>query len=572
MTLSKPRVRYGIEDAIRPAQEVMSPERIGSFRITSLSFSRSILRRMKKENWKVEQSRFNLNGDGHGEAVYHIETSHGTFSFIAVSQDLEEHERSDRVISEKWDITFALCEGELSEEKIEHLKQELPKQEAGRGTVQDLVWSRANRSSRIFDYILKALTKERQPDPDSLAEVGYILRTTAFYGNGKFGLAPFEKMMEDHPFEGAFRAQMFAAFMLRQFSFDMVEHMARSRNPDAPPLDSRLKRYLGIGNATGLGMVPFLIFHPKLIHQWVYLRELALARSKVEEITLMKVDSLLEWLRPAIDYFTHYPVKETGIFESGDTIAEELRTIERELVLLKEELPFREGRQWVPFIESLLPGLSAETQEVLNSLMIEIYPEKNEELENYTVVSEEMELDPAMKIGQLLALIKYQYEWCFQYDFAKRDEKHFFWYRSIEKEEPRIAVRGEEPGDEHEMRMNIAELVQKVTVLLEEWNREDKVAKFIFRYPEFKGVIRRVQSLENHDYAEIHGNLLQKDMIPIYLMRCKLSFFGGERFDPKSNRWVRITLFQGAPLVEDVENDEPVEWMFPKLPALEEEA
>ena len=36
-------------------------------------------------------------------------------------------------------------------------------------------------------------------------------------------------------------------------------------------------------------------------------------------------------------------------------------------------------------------------------------------------------------------------------------------------------------------------------------------------------------------------------MLPIDLMRCKLAFFGAGRFDPRSDRWVRISLFQGEP-------------------------
>ncbi|MYL34987.1 hypothetical protein GLW08_18420 [Pontibacillus yanchengensis] len=569
MALSKAHFHYGIEDAIRPAREVMKPERIGAFRMTSLSFARIILRRAMREKWSIDQHRFNLDHNGHGEAIYYIRTPAGTFSFVVVSQDIDEYERSDRVISEKWDITFALCEGVLSEEKIEDLKRELPKQELGRGTVQDLVWSRANRSSRIFQHIVNALTSEQQPDPEALAKVGYIVRSTAFYANGKFGVAPFEKMKGDHPLHGAFSAQLFTAYMLRQFSFDIVEHIAKCQNPQASTLDDRIKRFLGIGNATGLGMVPFLIYHPKLIHQWIYLRELSLARSKVEPMTEEKINSLIDWLDRAIHYFAHYPVQKTGVFEDGESIAGDLQIVRQHLedFIHSDHVP--EDTQWLPIIEQISSALSVEAQEVLNTMMIEIYPEKNEELEQYTVVNEEMELNPSMTIGELLGLINNHYQWVFSFDFSNPDEKYYFWYRSVDKEEPRIAVRGEEPGDEHEMPMNIAELVQKVSFLLQDRDYTEKVATFVFRYPEYKGIIRRIQSLENYDYGEIRGNLLDKNMVPIFLMRCKLSFFGGERFDPKSNRWVRITLFQGAPLIKDFTAINQPKWIFPKIPKLE---
>jgi len=57
----------------------------------------------------------------------------------------------------------------------------------------------------------------------------------------------------------------------------------------------------------------------------------------------------------------------------------------------------------------------------------------------------------------------------------------------------------------------------------------------------------------------------------MHLLRAKLSFFGAGRFDPKSDRWVRMTLFQGAPLVEEL-NAEPAnladfdDWSFPLEP------
>jgi hypothetical protein len=63
-------------------------------------------------------------------------------------------------------------------------------------------------------------------------------------------------------------------------------------------------------------------------------------------------------------------------------------------------------------------------------------------------------------------------------------------------------------------------------------------------------------------------------MKPMHLLRTKLSFFGASRFDPKSDRWVRITLFQGAPLVEEL-NAEPDDlrdfddWSFPLEPTLD---
>ncbi|NMV42399.1 hypothetical protein HKB00_00695, partial [Vibrio parahaemolyticus] len=99
-------------------------------------------------------------------------------------------------------------------------------QEAGRNPNNVLVLARANKSVRVFEHIVNALSKGKQPEPKELAEVGYILRTTAVYGNGKFGIADF-KLMENNPdFSQSFSAQMCAVYMLREFSLDWVHFLA----------------------------------------------------------------------------------------------------------------------------------------------------------------------------------------------------------------------------------------------------------------------------------------------------------------------------------------------------------
>jgi hypothetical protein len=63
--------------------------------------------------------------------------------------------------------------------------------------------------------------------------------------------------------------------------------------------------------------------------------------------------------------------------------------------------------------------------------------------------------------------------------------------------------------------------------------------------------------------GDIQMNVLAKQALPMNLLRCKLSMFGATKFDPRSDRWVRVTLFQGAPLMNEIH---PNEWLFPILP------
>ena len=82
---------------------------------------------------------------------------------------------------------------------------------------------------------------------------------------------------------------------------------------------------------------------------------------------------------------------------------------------------------------------------------------------------------------------------------------------------------------------------------LNDRDEAETLAAFLLAYPEHRFMARRLQMAMRHPYAEIRDNLLAADMLPIDLLRCKLAFFGATHFDPRSDRWVRISLFQNAP-------------------------
>ena len=84
-------------------------------------------------------------------------------------------------------------------------------------------------------------------------------------------------------------------------------------------------------------------------------------------------------------------------------------------------------------------------------------------------------------------------------------------------------------------------------------------------HPEIRNIIKRVIINKNFPFGEIQNNLVGKEVRPIDLLRCKLSFFGASKYDPKSNLWTRITLFQGAPLPHQLQEKNSSEWLFPYL-------
>lgn len=551
--------------ALRPADQVMDLARLGSHFQSPLSFVRSSMRRMMNQRWQIQRSRFDLDGEGFGTAIYRIDTPHAHYHCVIFSAYLPPEKRSDRVIADQWDVTFVLVAGDVDAAQLADLARNVPLQEAGRFDARVLVLSRANRSLRNFDRFLAALAEGQQPDPHQLAEVGYLYRTTAVYGNGKFGIADFGCLQGNPDFNQPFSAQMFTVYLLRHFSIEQIEHMARALNPQrAVRLAPALQRYLGVGNATGLGMAPFLINHPQLVERWISTRETALAQvlaQPAEPVHLARLQGLLTR--------AHLHLSQTQ--------TEDVRQHEQNLRTLAELSALADWLGGQPAGDDLWPRLQAWSeahtglgcQELLVSLLLELYPDQVTPLAEQMGVVEGLRLDAQMPLAQLRELIERKFAWALAYDFGHVEAEHFFWYRSAEKEEPRLGMRAEEPGAEKEMQLGIARNIQRChTALLEHLREQPQAltAHFLIAQPAFKGTVRRLQGMAQSAYGEIRANLLAQDMLPIHLLRCKLAFFGAGKFDPKSSRWVRITLFQGAPLVSDIGQPFEDDWNFAVMP------
>ena len=72
-----------------------------------------------------------------------------------------------------------------------------------------------------------------------------------------------------------------------------------------------------------------------------------------------------------------------------------------------------------------------------------------------------------------------------------------------------------------------------------------------------------MQLAERAPYGEIRDNLSGAGCLPIDILRCKLAFFGAIKFDPKSDRWTRITMYQGAPGFTELTRANADDWAFP---------
>ena len=547
----------------------MELPRLGAFSSSRLSFARSLIRKMARQRWQVTQTRFDLDADGYGEVIYRIQTPQARYHVVIFSRYLDDALRSDRVIAEAWDLTFGLVEGDVEDDLMASLSENVPLQEAGRQHPNLLVISRANRSVRNFSSFVEQLSQGLQPADSLLKTAGYLYRTTAVYGNGKFGIADFARLKDNPDFRQPFSAQMTAVYVLRQFSIDQVEHIARNKSPDAVSLSDDLKRYVGIGNSTGLGMAPFLINHPLLINQWVHMRETALSLAKQEAADEEAQRRLLDLMRRAIQSLQECDIENDDQRLKNEDVVSELSMAAAWLDQVSAEADL-----WLQLSDWAEAAFTVETQELINTLLIEIYPDHADGLEDYMAAEESLELVPDMPLIQLKQLIETHLDWALQVDLTSTDERYWFWYRSIEKEEPRLGIRGVDDGEEKELSIAIGPRVQRIHAALDAHLQQDPAAltiDFLMANPRDSDIVRRIQTMAGSAYGEIRANLWHREMKPMHLLRAKLSFLGAQRFDPKGDRWVRVTFFQGAPLISEL-NAEPVDlvdfddWSFALAP------
>ena len=544
---------------VRENDNYMKLSRMGSRYPSRLSFSRSMLRRLINDNWAIHKSKFDLDKDGYGTVVYEIIINKQTYSLVCFSAFLDDKDRSDRVIASKWDTAYTLHVGKLSDQDLNRLKKTIPLQESGRNSPDELILSRANKSVRLFQYVVDCLSNGNQPDIYEINKVGYLLRTTAVYGSGKFGLSDFTNTKNTTVFNQPFRAEMLSVYLIREFSIELVEHVARQINPKkAVKLDRKIKQHLGIGNSTGLGMAPFIIKHPKLINKWMkqYTKTL-------EEISQIELDSIIfekykKLLNKALNYLEEVNTSDEFQINKNKLTTEDLK----KYIFYINDLDLSQKFKWLDILDYCDSNFNNDTQEIARVQLIELYPQISEELAEDMADEEIMEIDGNQSIGDLKKIINDKYSWIKDIDFNNKNSNYLFWYVSAAKLEPRLGERYNEQGSELEQNLGIAKMVNDLFKEIKNVDENQLICEFLLVRPKYRGIVKRIQSLKNYPYSEVQDNVLDKKTIPIDMLRFKLSFFGANRYDPKSDRWLRVSFFSGAPYLSDLNNKNVDEWGF----------
>ena len=545
---------------LRDPNIIMKLSRLGSFHQSRLSFLRSFLSEFK--DWDYKRDLFDLDENGFGTAVYSFKKKDRVYSLVCFANKINDDERSDRVIATKWDAAFTLYDGVPLKKDIERLSNEVPKQEVGRLSYKELTLSRANKSVRVFDHVVESLSNGTQPNLDLLEKVGYLYRTTAVYGSGKFGLADRFRIKNREEINGPFRLEMMLVYLVRQFTFDQVNHVAKKKNPkSAVQLDPKICKNLGIGNSTGLGMAPFIVNHPTLLNNWILCRETALKKIReIKKVNSKDSDLFKDCVRNSIKNITSWNTESKYQLDKIKNLLKDVRKFVKFVEVefdFKKDYPFNDIYLW------LEKETCEECIEYIVSIMLEPYSEIVQPLIKEMSSDEDkyFNIPTNRRVDELRLILEKKYPNILTINFEKKENYKKFWFISKNKEEPRLADRFEEEGSDLEQPLAIArdikELYQKLLVS----KNNLTIDQFLIENSNLRHVVRRAFIIEKFPYSEIQDNTISEKIVPIDMLRLKLSFFGALKFDPRSDKWLRICMFQGAPLPHELKNYDE-QWVY----------
>lgn len=569
---TKPAARNEAVAAPRPGSLVMSSARLAAIQPSRISRARALMNKIVRERWDISVVRFDIDENAAGTFIYSIRTPEREFSFIGFSFPPSKTARTGRIIGRAWDMMGTLNEGPATEADIESARIELPKLYTGRATPNALIWCRSNRSMRVFEQTLTALADGRQPDISSLSEVCYLMRNTGLDGNGTFGTRSFPSLGKDHPLGGVLEAQLLTAYLMREYSCDLVEHLASLKSGKAVKLDPAIRRFLGVGNGSALGLIFFIHKHPRLIDALLGIREKAIAAARSLELDPgdARIGQLLDLLRRAIT-FRNQDKMVYEAFTSSQQVAADLGVVVTELEAFSETGCIAGKATRYPLdalARDLATTLAPEAYETFLSLLIELVPEMVDEALPAVDAPDEFTVDAAQDAGDLLGFIRTDYDWALATDMSGPDASHYVWYKSETAEEPRRGARSEVP-DALDLGLDICGGVQELARDLEAARPGLTVARFLMAHPQHRYLVSRIQSLRGLGYHTPRANINAETFIPIDLVRLmNVGIHGIDKTRDFLNRNLRGVLYHGAPTPQDIRAGYAETWFYPAEPVL----
>jgi len=549
---------------------LMRPERLQSLAPSRLSASRAVLERMVAEGWTIERVAFDVNERSEGDALYRVRAGERVFDFVVFGFEPDLTSRTGRITEKNWDMMGALVEGETTPADRAVTREELPKLYAGRAIAGTLTWARSNRSFRAFEHVVDSLAAGRQPETRFLGEIGYLMRNTGLDGNGTFNTRSFLALEDDHPLRDPLHAQLFSAYLMREYAADLVDALALHRNPAAVQLSPDLRRMVGIGNGSALGLLFFVNTHPHLVDAWLTERQVAIFEASQVVVAADSADAArwLTQLGHAAAFYDADPYLYHR-FADPQVVATDLA---RAISVLREQLATG-STSGEDLLEALVAEVSLEAWEVVAAGLLELLPaERVRAALDAGIVSEVSLSDPLMTVSDLQAQLEFDYGWALTTEMDRPGARHYVWYKSADAEEPRRGPAAEVASGRN-WALDLPSDLQLLDTTLGGYGPDDLVGSVLADHPEQRGAIERVQSLAGGRLHSPHMNMLDEDFVPVSIVRfMNAAVHGLDRtVDEGDDRNVLGLIFLGAPTAADL-NEGRVgdlsDWRYPALPTL----
>jgi hypothetical protein len=529
----------------------MRLDRLGALQPTMLSFAQSFLDRAHREAWRVERTRFSLDAQGGGVASYRVSPPGDSFfTVVLYSYPPAADDRTDRIIGSAWDATATLVEGDLTAQELAEQEQELLRLYEGRATPRTLIWARAQRSMRAFELVVDALAAGEQPPAEILATTGYLMRNTGMDGNGTFGTKTFAAYGEDHPLGAPYHAQMLMAYVVREFGFDLADHIAAHRGGSgAVALSAQLRRYLGIGNASGLGLMFYVNNHADFLDRWLTERELRLAHA--QELTLKPGSQVQRQLadrlgRIALDRAADRTRDSGMTVPPGRQVAAELGTVVTEL-----------GSGSLRTVADLTrwmsgAGITMETEEVVNAALIDTVLRSETERPEPLVGTPPTPWDPTLSLGTVRDIVTTRYGWAL--DVVKSGlDPYYAWYKSETAEEPRRGPRDTLPSPRYDLTLDLPAGLSTFMRAASTWSDEVPVGEFLLARPDLRATLERVVADSRRRYHTVIADQRSRGLHAPHVIRLvNCAFFGISKTREQGPLGTVGVILLGAPSPSDL--------------------
>ena len=301
-------------------------------------------------------------------------------------------------------------------------------------------------------------------------------------------------------------------------------------------------------------MAPFIVNHPTLLNNWILARETVLKEIReIKRIEKKDSDLFKKYLKKSIKNIISWNTESEYQQKKIKSLLNDLNNF---ICFIDEDFNFSSDFAFNEIYLWLEKNAGDECIEYIISMMMEPYDEIVNPLINKMSSEEDQyfNIPTNRTVLELRNIIEDRYEQILKIDFSKDENNQNFWFISKNKEEPRLADRFEEKGSELEQPLAIARDIHKLHEALSVSKNSCTIDIFLSKNNSLRHVVRRAFIVEKFPYSEIQDNTIGKSIVPIDMLRLKLSFFGALKFDPRSDKWLRICMFQGAPLPEQLKS------------------